>query len=287
MADHNDNQRLLAAHHIEANEEGIEGNFIPPHEDNVENGDGDIEGNPEAELNGWLNIRECLQKEKIIGILSCSAFGGTTSAFLSSSLALLSFHRGHPPAISFIIPILGWTGIGSGAHLALRNKTRFCLYMWPISLFVAFSLMRFGPANISTSIALLFLLATANFFGCSLCACLLMHAEHVLPSLGPLLMYRHIPTLSIMISSIAGYYYNVFKSLEDLFSNSVRNYCPQILSAPNVVSDVVSFRTELFIQFKTNFEAQLQLSTTTLYSEEIMGVSGDGAVGAFVPLSSV
>ena len=204
---------------------------MPPHDDNGGNADEDIEGNPEAELNGWLNIRECFQREKIIGIISCAAFGGTTSAFLSSSLALLAFHRGHPPAISFIIPILGWTGIGSGAHLALRNKTKFCLYMWPISLFVAFCLMRFGPTNISTSIALLFLLATANFFGCSLCACLLINAEYVLPSLGPLLLYRHIPTLSIMISSMAGYYHNVFKPLEDLFSNSVRVYCSQILFA--------------------------------------------------------
>ena len=233
MADHNDNLRLLPAPNIVANDDGPEDNFMPPHGDNGDNGDGEMEGNPEAELNGWLNIRECMQREKIIGIFSCAAFGGTTSAFLSSSLALLAFHRGHPPAISFIIPILGWTGIGSGAHLALRNKTKFCLYMWPISLVVAFALMRFGSTNVSTSIALLFLLATANFFGCSLCACLLMNAEYGLPSLGPLPLYRHIPTLSIMISSMAGYYYNVFKPLEDLFSNSVRICAVFVLFPPN------------------------------------------------------
>lgn len=184
--------------------------------------DGEMEGNPEVELNAWLDMRQCLQREKLLGILSCAAFGGTTSAFLSSSLALLNFRRGHPPAVSFIIPILGWVGIGSGAHLALRNRTKFCLYMWPIALFATFSLMRYGTANILTSNALLLLLATANFFGCSLCACLLMHAEYVLPSLGPLLLYRHIPTISIMVSSMAGYYYDVFKPFEDLFSNSVR-----------------------------------------------------------------
>jgi hypothetical protein len=218
MDDRNDDQRLLPAPNI--NEEHAEGDLFQPADN--QNGDGEIEGNPEAELNGWLDIRECLQREKILGILSCAAFGGTTSAFLSSSLALLNFRRGHPPAVSFIIPILGWVGIGSGAHLALRNKTKFCLFMWPVSLFAAFALMRFGTANILTSNALLFLLATANFFGCSLCACLLMNAEYVLPSLGPLLLYRHIPTLSIMISSMAGYYYDVFKPFEGLFTNSVR-----------------------------------------------------------------
>ena len=236
---------------------------MPPHDDNGGNADEDIEGNPEAELNGWLNIRECFQREKIIGIISCAAFGGTTSAFLSSSLALLAFHRGHPPAISFIIPILGWTGIGSGAHLALRNKTKFCLYMWPISLFVAFCLMRFGPTNISTSIALLFLLATANFFGCSLCACLLINAEYVLPSLGPLLLYRHIPTLSIMISSMAGYYHNIFKPLEDLFSNSVRVYCSQILFA------LMLFHSQLK-PLCTSVQDEFRSPTTIFYYNSVL-----------------
>ena len=232
MDDQNDDQRLLPAPNINA--ERAEGDLFQPVHDH--NGDGEIEGNPEAELNGWLNIRECLQREKILGILSCAAFGGTTSAFLSSSLALLNFRRGHPPAVSFIIPILGWVGIGSGAHLALRNKTKFCLYMWPVSLFAAFALMRYGAANILTSNALLFLLATANFFGCSLCACLLMNAEFVLPSLGPLLLYRHIPTLSIMISSMAGYYYDVFKPFEVFFSNSVR----MLASAPRSNHNAIS-----------------------------------------------
>jgi len=221
--------------------------------------DGEMEGNPEVELNAWLDMRQCLQREKLLGILSCAAFGGTTSAFLSSSLALLNFRRGHPPAVSFIIPILGWVGIGSGAHLALRNRTKFCLYMWPITLFATFSLMRYGTANILTSNALLLLLATANFFGCSLCACLLMHAEYVLPSLGPLLLYRHIPTISIMVSSMAGYYYDVFKPFEDLFSNS----------------------------FKTDFEAKQESSSVLgyVYSDEVMGVSGIGAVGFFNGMS--
>lgn len=183
--------------------------------------DGEMEGNPEVELNAWLDMRQCLQREKLLGILSCAAFGGTTSAFLSSSLALLNFRRGHPPAVSFIIPILGWVGIGSGAHLALRNRTKFCLYI--------------------------------------LCACLLMHAEYVLPSLGPLLLYRHIPTISIMVSSMAGYYYDVFKPFEDLFSNS----------------------------FKTDFEAKQESSSVLgyVYSDEVMGVSGIGAVGFFNGMS--
>jgi hypothetical protein len=219
MADPNDDQRLLPVANDDANEERAEGDLHQPlHELNE---DGEMEGNPEAELNGWLNIRECLQREKLLGILSCAAFGGTTSAFLSSSLALLNFRRGHPPAVSFIIPILGWVGIGSGAHLAIRNRTKFCLYMWPVTVLSAFALMHYGQANVLNSNLLLLLLATANFFGCSLCACLLMNAENVLPSLGPLLLYRHIPTLSIMISSMAGYYYDVFKPFEHLFSNSV------------------------------------------------------------------
>ena len=222
MADPNDDQRLLPAQNIEAHEDRVEGNPIQPPRD--DNGDGEMENDPEAELNAWLNIRECLQREKILGFLSCAAFGGTTSAFLSSSLELLKFLQGHPPAIAFIIPILGWTGIGSGAHLALRNRVKFCLYMWPISLITAFALMRYGASTISTSIMLLFCLALANFFGCSLCACLLMNAEYVLPSLGPLLMYRHIPTLSIMISSVAGWFSGIagFNTIENSFANSVR-----------------------------------------------------------------
>jgi hypothetical protein len=208
MANPNDNQPLLP-------QEQHEDNFVEPLDD------GEMEADPEAELNGWLNVRECLQRDKFLGIISCAVFGGTTSAFLSSSLALLSFRRGHPPAISFIIPILGWTGIGSGAHLAIRNKTIFCIYMWPIILVITFLVMRHGSSTISNGVSLLFLLAVANFFGCSLCACLLMKAEYVLPSLGPLLMYRHIPTLSIMISSIAGYFYDI-KYIEDLFTNDVR-----------------------------------------------------------------
>ena len=276
----NDEQHLLPAPNAAANAGRAEDNFIEPQEHNE---DGDGEGNPEQELNGWLDVRECFQREKILGILSCAAFGGSTSAFLSSSLALLAFRHGHPPAVSFIIPILGWTGIGSGAHLALRNKTKLCMYLWPVSLAVAFALMRYGATNVATSIALLILLATANFFGCSLCACLLMNAEYVLPSLGPLLLYRHIPTLSIMICSMAGYYYNGFKSLQDLFSNSV-----SVLAIILYVFDLETRRrisplTDSLLQFKTSFDAKQELSSPIVYSDEIMGVSGAAAAGVPIP----
>jgi hypothetical protein len=276
----NDEQHLLPAPNVAANAGRAEDNFIQPHEPNE---DDDGEGNAEQELNAWLDVRECFQREKLLGILSCAAFGGSTSAFLSSSLALLAFRRGHPPAVSFIIPILGWTGIGSGAHLALRNKTKLCMYLWPVSLLVAFALMRYGATNVATSIALLMLLATANFFGCSLCACLLMNAEYVLPSLGPLLLYRHIPTLSIMICSMAGYYYNGFKSLQDLFSNSVSVFAIVLYDFDLETRRRISPLTDSLLQFKTSFDAKQELSSPIVYSDEIMGVSGAAAAGVSIP----